>query len=92
MEVECESAKQVAAIACGDDLFLLSYDGSAKMKYRNVAVEASALLLRYNATGVEAQAYVVDGHALSVGGKTLFSTDAPTEARALDLRWVWAQQ
>ncbi|MEW6358883.1 MAG: alginate lyase family protein [Planctomycetota bacterium] len=86
VQVECEGAMAAAALACGDDLFLLSYDGPAKMTCRNVIFEGTSLLLRYDARGVEAQAYVVDGRALSVGGKTLFSAEAPMAPRVVDLR------
>jgi len=40
VRVECNDAKHVAAIACGDDLFLSSYDGPAKMQCRDVGFEA----------------------------------------------------
>ena len=85
VQVECEGSKQVAAIACGDDLLLLSYDGPAKMKCRNVSFEGTALLLRRDAKGAETYAHMVDGRHLSIRGKGVFSTDAPTPARSVRL-------
>jgi len=86
VQVKCEEGKTCAGITCGDDLFLLSYDGPAKMDCGDVVFEGTALLLRYDPKGQVAHAYSVDGHALSIKDKRLYSADVPMPALTLDLR------
>jgi hypothetical protein len=86
LKVEHEGAKEVAGIKYGKDLFLLSYDGPTRMRYRNIIFEGSALLLRYNSKGVILQAQMIDGQYLSISGKTVFSTNASDPAHILDLQ------
>lgn len=74
VQVRCEDGKQVAGLACGGDLFLLSYDGPAKMECRDVIFEGTALLLRHDPEGQVAHVHTVDRRALSVGGKKLKET------------------
>ena len=83
---ECESGKDVAAIVCGEDLILVSYNGPAKIKCRDVNFEGSVLFLQYGSNGKGSQAHMVDGRALSIGDKKLFSTDTPPIAFSLDVR------
>jgi hypothetical protein len=82
--VRAECSKEATAIACGSDLLLLSYDGSATIKCRDVNFEGSVLLLRYDSHGDVYQAHMVDGRVLSIGGVEFFSTDSPASAYVLN--------
>ncbi|MGV8095793.1 MAG: alginate lyase family protein [Mangrovibacterium sp.] len=84
--VEHEERKDVAGIEYGKDLFLLSYDGTTKMKYDHIAFEGSALLLRHDSNGKVVQAQMIDGTYLSIKGKTVFSTDMPMSSHVLNFQ------
>jgi hypothetical protein len=85
-QVDCEDRKTCAALKCGGDLFLISYDGPAEMACADVRFLGTALLLRSSTSGRAVRAYMVDGKLLMLGGTTVLSTDRATPARSLELR------
>jgi hypothetical protein len=69
--VTCAGKQSCAAVACGDDLFLISYDGPAEMRCGEVEFQGTALLLARDGQGRALYASAVDGRALRVGGQPL---------------------
>jgi hypothetical protein len=69
--VTCAGKQTCAAVACGDDLFLISYDGPAEMRCGEVEFQGTALLLARGGKGRARHASAVDGRALRVGGQPL---------------------
>ncbi|MFH1550615.1 MAG: alginate lyase family protein [Planctomycetota bacterium] len=85
LQVESGQKKTCAGLSCGDDLFLISYDGPAQMSCGDVVFHGSALLLIYNAKGEPERAYMVDGKSLMIGDKQVFATDTPAPAHTIDI-------
>jgi len=85
-QVDGEKGKACAALSCGDDLFLISYDGPADMACGDVRFHGTALLLSFDQRGSLVRAYMVDGKLLTIGDRQVFSTETPTPARSLELR------
>lgn len=71
LPVSCRGAQTCAAVACGDDLLLLSYDGAAEMRCGDVEFRGTALLLRRDPQGRPLRAFAVDGADVRVGGGAL---------------------
>lgn len=85
LEVASDDGRTCAALSCGDDLFLVSYDGPTEMTCGSVRFDGTALLLRSEKPGAAGQAHMVDGRRLRLGAKDVFSSDSPTPARTLEL-------
>lgn len=73
--VSCRGPQSCAAVACGNDLFLISYDGPAEMTCGDVTFHGTALLLERD-RGRVLRAYTVDGRELRIGD-TLLPTAGP---------------
>ena len=71
-------------VECGDDLFLLSYDGPAEMRSGEVAFHGTALLLRRTPDG-RRLAWMVDGRRLSLDRREVFTTSDPKPATSIEL-------
>ncbi len=84
--VNCEEGKTCAALKCANDLFLICYDGPTEMSCADISFQGTALMLTLDASHRPVQALMVDGSALSIGGKQVFSTDRATPARSIDVR------
>ena len=78
-QVICEDGKTCAAVKCGADLFLFSYDGPAKMSCGDITFHGTALMLSSH------QAYMVDGELLNIGGRQVYASDAPSPACTINL-------
>jgi hypothetical protein len=74
-----------AGLRCGDDLFLVSYDGPVEMQCGEVAYRGTALLLRHGADGCPSLAHMVDGERLVIANEQAFATDEPAAARSVHL-------
>jgi len=61
LEVKSEDGNCCAALACGDDRFLISYDGPAEMACGQIRFHGTALLLSCDDTGRPVRADMVDG-------------------------------
>lgn len=85
LEVSSADGKTCAALATGDDMFLVSYDGPTQMTCRDVRFVGTALLLTSDRSGAARWAYMVDGRSLRLAGKEVFATDSRTRARTLEL-------
>lgn len=85
LEVTSENGITCAGVSCGDDLLVVSYDGSAEMTCGNIRYHGTALLMRRDASGKPTRANMVDGKLLSIDGKEIFSTETTTPARSINL-------
>jgi len=86
LEVESEGGTTCAALSCGDDLFLISYDGPVKMTCGDVRFHGTSLILARDAAGRTVEAHFVDGESLALANRRVFSTDAPRPARSVAIR------
>lgn len=82
-QVNSKDGKTCAAVKCGNDLFLISYDGQAEMTCEGIKFIGTALLLKFDKSGRAARAYMVDVELLTVGGREIFSTDTQKLAVSL---------
>ncbi len=83
--VTAEPGKVCAGLACGGDLFLISYDGPADMTAGEVRFRGTAVLLSRQA-GKWRQAHMIDGERLILGGQEVFSASAPAASQSLLLK------
>jgi hypothetical protein len=79
LDVTGSDARTCAALRCGPDLFLLSYDGPSEMTCGDVRFHGTALLLR------DGRAFMVDARSLAVGNRAILAKDAPRPAQSIDL-------
>ncbi|HEO69718.1 MAG TPA: alginate lyase family protein [Candidatus Hydrogenedentes bacterium] len=77
VEVECPDSQACAGLRCGDDLFLLSYTGTAEITCEDVRFAGTALLIRRNASGRATLAHMVDGKRLELAGKKCTPSRSP---------------
>jgi len=85
LEIKASDGASCAALSCGNDLFLLSYDGPTEMTCGEIRFHGTALLLDCVLSGRPVRAHMVDGRRLRLADKEAFSTDSPTPARTLKL-------
>jgi len=85
-QVDCKEGKMCAAVKCGNDLLLISYDGPAEMTCEDIKFVGTALLLKFDKSSRADKAYMVDAKLLTIGGKQIFSTDIQKPAVSLHLR------
>ena len=85
LDVKPQDGMTCAAITCGDDLFLLSYDGPADMVCEGVHFSGTALLLSRDKQGRLVRASMVDARAVTVGERQVLASDTPKRAQTLDL-------
>lgn len=85
LEVTSEDGMTCAALACGGDRFLVSYDGPTEMTCGDVHFDGTALLLNSGPSGRPVRAHMVDSRCLRLEGNSVFSTDTPAPARTLEL-------
>ena len=86
LQVECKEGKMCAALKYNNDLFMISYDGPARMVCGDIKFVGTALLLKFDKSDHPARAYMVDARLLTVSDKQLFSADAQRDAVSLSLR------
>jgi len=67
--VTCRGSQTCAAVACGSDLFLLSYDGPAEMECGDIRFQGTALLLERDQQGRVVHVFAVEGRELRVDGR-----------------------
>ena len=83
-EVTVGGGGPAIGVECGDDLFLLSYDGVAEMQSGEVAFHGTALLLQRTPDGGRI-ASMVDGRRLSIGDREVFTSSDPIPATCIEL-------
>jgi hypothetical protein len=86
LEARYPEGRLCAALACGADRFLVSYDGPAEIECGAIRFSGTALHLTCSLEGRPLQARLVDGKSLSIDGRALFSTDTPSPALTLNLQ------
>jgi hypothetical protein len=74
-----------AALACGDDLFLLSYSGPARMTCGSVRFHGTAALLT-GKQGKFESAMLIDGKQLEIDGQPVYDVETPRAAIKVELR------
>jgi hypothetical protein len=82
--VTVRGGRPAIGVECGDDTFLLSYDGAAEMHSGAVAFHGTALLLRRTPDG-RRLAWMVDGRRLSLDGREVFACNDPKLATSIEL-------
>ncbi|MCX7045284.1 MAG: alginate lyase family protein [Candidatus Sumerlaeota bacterium] len=85
LQSNTQTTQTCAALACGNDLFLISYDGPTDISCDGVQFSGTALLLQRDEQRRPLQAFMVDGKSLMIGGKSVFSPQTPAPAHSLDL-------
>ena len=73
------------AIACGNDLFLLSYSGPARMTCGSVRFHGTAALVACDERGNPRTAMLVDGKRLEINGKTVYDVETPRQSASIIL-------
>jgi hypothetical protein len=94
LEVTSVDGKTCAALACGNDLLLVCYDGPTEMACCDVRFQGTALLLTRDANAHPITGYLVDGKLLTVAGRLVFSTKVPKPAETVYVdfpkqKWTW---
>ena len=84
LKVASADGKTCAAPSCGDDLFLVSYDGPTEMTCGDVRFSGTTLLLSRDESGRPTRAHMVDGRRLRLADKEAFASGTPTPARSVD--------
>lgn len=74
------------AIACGNDLLLLSYTGPAQLTCGAIRFHGTTALVTCDQAGTPQTAMLVDGERLEIAGKPVYSVKTPHAALTIRLR------